>query len=194
MPARKLKFTQGAYYHIFNRGANRMPIFRKAENYEYVLRLIKKYREKYNIAVIAYSLMPNHYHLFVRQDGEHPAGQLAQQVFNSYSKAYNNAYDHSGTLFETRFKAILVESDPYLHHLCRYIHGNAVVAGIATSPELWPYTNYLEWIGARNGTLFERTFIDAHFQTIERYQTYLNDYLHGKGNAPKGFNDYLNSL
>ena len=73
MPARKLKFTQGAYYHIFNRGANRMPIFRKAENYEYVLRLIKKYREKYNIAVIAYSLMPNHYHLFVRQDGEHPA-------------------------------------------------------------------------------------------------------------------------
>ena len=114
MPARKLKFTQGAYYHIFNRGANRMPIFRKAENYEYVLRLIKKYREKYNIAVIAYSLMPNHYHLFVRQDGEHPAGQLAQQVFNSYSKAYNNAYDHS----EPSSKLALRQSSLKVTRIC----------------------------------------------------------------------------
>jgi putative transposase len=74
-------------------------------------------------------------------------GRLPQLVFNSYGKAYNKRYDHSGTLFEGRYKAKHVDSDCYLRHLCRYIHANPVKDGLVEHLEEWPYSNYLEWNG-----------------------------------------------
>ena len=65
--------------------------------------------------MIVYCLMPNHYHFLVRQNGENAAGLLPQRVFNSYTKAYNKRYKHSGTIFEGRYKAIPVEQEPYLN-------------------------------------------------------------------------------
>jgi len=70
MPRRKNKFTIGHYYHVYNRGANREHIFFNEENYLYLLKLVKKYCQKYQVAIIAYCLMPNHYHFLLRQDGE----------------------------------------------------------------------------------------------------------------------------
>lgn len=142
MPRREIQFVKRGYYHIYNRGAGRQSIFRGEDNYVYLLRLIKEVVADVQVTMVAYCLLPNHYHWLVRQDGETPAGQL----FNSYVKAFNKAYHRSGTLFEDRFKAIPVDTDEYLYDLCRYIHGNPVRHGIALSPDLWPYSNYLEWI------------------------------------------------
>ena len=103
---RRPHYLQGHYYHIYNRGTSKMSIFREADNYTHVLKRIKRYRNEFDLAVIAYCLLPNHYHFLVRQDGEQPAGLLPQRVFNSYSKAYNKRYDHSGTLFEGPYKVI----------------------------------------------------------------------------------------
>ncbi len=194
MPPRKIQFVQGAYYHIYNRGANRQSIFRSDENYKFCLRLMQQYRQALNISVIAYCLMPNHYHWLVRQDGEETAGLLPTRVFNSYSKAFNNAYKRSGTLFEDRFDAILVETDEYLHHLCRYIHMNPVKDGFAAAPELWPYSNYPEWIGLRNGLLIDQVFVHAHFPDPQRYQAFVLDYLNGRSTLPKGLQLYLENL
>ena len=194
MPPRKIQFVQGAYYHIYNRGANRQSIFRSDENYKFCLRLMQQYRQALNISVIAYCLMPNHYHWLVRQDGEATAGLLPTRVFNSYSKAFNNAYRRSGTLFEDRFDAILVETDEYLHHLCRYIHMNPVKDGFAAAPELWPYSNYPEWIGRRNGLLIDQVFVHAHFPDPQRYQAFVLDYLNGRSTLPKGLQLYLENL
>ena len=79
MPRRKLKFAQGNYYHIYNRGANRMSIFRNDDNYRLALQLMKKYCVKFNVTVIAYCLMPNHYHWLLRPDSDLPAGLLPQR-------------------------------------------------------------------------------------------------------------------
>jgi REP element-mobilizing transposase RayT len=62
MPYRGDVFTQGQYYHIYNRGAGKGQIFANEGNYLYLLRLVKEYAPKYGVAVIAYCLMPNHYH------------------------------------------------------------------------------------------------------------------------------------
>jgi REP element-mobilizing transposase RayT len=194
MPARRVQFAPGTYYHIYNRGANRSTIFRNGDNYEYVLRLIKDEIGKLKLAMIAYCLMPTHYHWFVRQDGEHPAGKLPQNVFNRYSKAFNNAYNHSGTLFETRYKAIVVESDEYIRHLCCYIHCNPVVANLAIAPELWPYSNYVDWIGKRNGALMDRPFIQTFFPDIQRYQQLISDHLQGQHPIPQGLKEHLSRL
>jgi len=194
MPAREIQFVQGAYYHLYNRGANRMTIFRHTQNYEFVLRRMKEYVAEFNLSIIAYCLMPNHYHWLVRQDGEHDAGLLPQRVFNSYTKAFNNTYGHTGTLFETRFKAKSIETDEYLRHLCRYIHANPVKDGIALSPDLWVYSNYQEWIGARPGTLVDRGFIQEFFPNIDQYKAFVADYLTGRNDMPKGLQTYLENL
>lgn len=194
MPKRRVQFTQGSYYHIYNRGADRRSIFRDTENYWFVLRLIKRYAASLQVSMIAYCLLPNHYHWLVRQDGEAPAGLLAQRVFNAYTKTYNNTYGRSGTLFEDRFKAIHVGSDTYLRHLCCYIHGNPVRHGLADAPEFWPYSNYLDWIGKRSGTLLDPDFVASQFGSIEQYQSRLHAHLTGQIRLPGGLQQYLAGL
>jgi putative transposase len=194
MPPRKVQFVQGHYYHIYNRGAGRQALFREDRNYQYLLKLLKECTAEENVSVISYCLMSNHYHWCLRQDGEQPVGNVPTRVWNSYTRAYNNAYGRTGTLFEGRFKAIQVDSDGYLRHLCRYIHANPVTAGFAAAPELWPYSNYLEWIEARNGTLVDRALVKQLFPSAQSYRDYVLAYLTGQAQMPQGPLDYLRRL
>lgn len=109
--------------------------------------------------------MPNHYHFLLRQLEQDPVGLCVQYMFNSYTKAVNNMYDRSGTLFEGPYRAIHVDEESYLTHLCRYIHRNPIEAGLVEELEVWPWSNYLEWIGKRNGTLYNETFVKTHFRS-----------------------------
>src|SRR5574340_609124 len=152
-------YQPGQYYHFYNRGRSRLNIFLEPENYIFVIQKIVNTTKKYNLTMIAYCLMPNHYHFLVRQDGNYPAGLLPQSVFNRYSKAFNLRYAHHGTLFESPYKVKPIEKDTHLLHLCRYIHGNPQKDGVVNQVDEWPFSNYLEWIGARNGTLFDPLFV-----------------------------------
>jgi putative transposase len=172
-----VSWQPGMYYHIYNRGAHQLRIFQEPTNYLFVMRKIKEHAKANQISMIAYSLMPTHYHFLVRQDGDKPAGNLPQSVFNSYSKAYNKMYSHSGTLFEGRFRAKVIQADSHLLHLCRYIHGNPVKAGLVADPAEWPYSNYREWIEARSSTLVDREFIKEQFSSLAEYKKFLFQYL-----------------
>ena len=181
------------YYHIYNRGANQTSIFHEATNYLFVLGKIREYARKNNIAVIAYCLMPTHYHILARQDGNEPAGNLPQLVFNSYTKAYNLKYFHSGTLFEGRFRAKPIQTKSHLLHLCRYIHGNPVKDGLVADPADWQYSNYLDWIGERKGSLVDRDFIESQFDTAEEYKKFLLQYLKSR-DLPDEVKKFLGDL
>ncbi|MEM7112931.1 MAG: transposase [Chloroflexota bacterium] len=175
MPRRKISFIQGHYYHIYNRGAGRQPIFRESENYLYLLRLLKRVLVDLQISMIAYCLLPNHYHWLVRQDGETAVNQLPKRVFGSYTQAFNKKYQRTGTLFEGPFKAKYVNNGAYLYQLCAYIHRNPVKHGLADSLEAWPFSNYPEWIGIRAGTLIDRNFILSHFPNGQQYEEFVRD-------------------
>ena len=194
MPARTITFDQHHYYHIYNRGVARQSIFREAENYIFLLRHLKQYARDLKLALIAYGLLPNHYHFLVRQDGEAKAGLLPQLAFNRYTKAFNKRYGHSGTLFEGRFKAKPVETEAYLLHLCRYIHANPVKHGLVRSPAEWPYSNYLEWLQERPGTLVDHDFVDAYFPDRADYATFVRDYLLDRTDLPVDIRAYLTEL
>ncbi len=117
--------------------------------------------------------MPNHYHFLVRQDGEETISRFVQALFNSYTKAFNRRFRRSGTLFEGPFRAVAVEDEGYLLRLCRYIHLNPVRARLAASPEGWPFSNYREWVGLRNGTLVDRAFVRKWFPAPEDYRRFV---------------------
>jgi putative transposase len=194
MPKRKLEFIQGGYYHIYNRGAGRQSIFRQDENYLYLLRLLRQVLIECQLTMIAYCLLPNHYHWLVRQDGATLVSTLPKRVFGSYTQAFNRKYKRTGTLFEGPYEAIQVASDEYLHHLCRYIHANPVRHGLAVSPDLWPYSNYLEWIEQRPGTLVDRALVKHHFPRPDDYTAYVQSYLTGQVKLPAGLHSYLENL
>jgi putative transposase len=172
-----LTWQTGMYYPIYNRGVSKSTLFREETNFLFTLKKIKEYSQANNISMIAYCLMPNHYHFLVRQDGEEPAGNLPQSVFNSYTKTYNKKYGTRGTLFEGRFHAKVIQTKSHLLHLCRYIHGNPVKDGLVVDPADWPYSNYLEWIGERDGNLVDRDFIENQCGNAEEYKKFLFEYL-----------------
>jgi putative transposase len=149
MAKRNIVFKKSRYYHVYNRGANRNKIFFAKENYLFLLKKLKEYSKKFNFAVIAYCLMPNHYHFLLRQDGDDPLNISIGFLFNSYSKAINKKYNKSGTLFEGHFKCVEVDDEKYLLELCRYIHRNPVDDKVTENIEEWVFSNYLEWTGER---------------------------------------------
>jgi REP element-mobilizing transposase RayT len=173
MARREIAFLPGQYYHVYNRGANREPIFQTKENYRFLLQRFREKLPSCRISVIAYCLMPNHYHFGLRQDGEVPVSDLMQAVFNSYTKAYNRAYTRSGTLFQGPFQAVAVEKYEYLLHLCRYIHRNPLEAGLVGHPIEWEFSNYREWMGRRDDGLTDREFMRENFPLPDEYEEFV---------------------
>ena len=163
----------GHYYHVYNRGCNRERIFANDGNYEFLLYRIKSFLPHYALTIIAYCLMPNHYHFLLRLAQDDTLSRFIQRLFNSYTQAFNKQQGRKGTLFEGRAKNILVNSDEYILHLCRYIHLNPVKAGLVTDPGAWPYSNYLEWIEQRGGILVDRAFVREYFPTAADHETFV---------------------
>ena len=173
MAKREIEYKKGGFYHAFNRGTNRQPIFQNDGNYIFLLKKVKKYKRICQISLIAYVLMPNHFHFLIRQDGDIPVSRFMQRVFNSYTKAFNKQQNRSGSLFEGPYKAKEVKADDYVIGLCRYIHLNPINAGLEKDLGSWPYTNVLEWLDRRNGDLIDKEFRSAFFQSAEEYEQFL---------------------
>lgn len=176
MARRTTIFRPNNYYHIYNRGVHYNNIFRNDADYKFLLKYIKKELKRCGITVIAYCLMDNHFHFILRQDGDVEISVFMQAVFNIYTKAFNTKYKLSGTLFESAFKSIHVDTNEYLLHLCRYIHRNPLEANMVVKPEQWHYSNYAEFIGKRNGTLVDHEFVKINFGSPEAYEDFVMNY------------------
>jgi putative transposase len=174
MPYRDDVFRRGQYYHLYNRGVGEDIIFFNPGNYEHCLRLLERYHGRYGATVIVYCLMPNHYHLLVRQESAEALSRFMGVLFNAYVQAVNRQQGRRGPLFEGRFRHVWVDREEYLIHLCRYIHLNPVQARLVKTPELWQYSNYLDWIGERPGTLADESFIRDHFGSPGSYRSFVN--------------------
>ena len=163
----------GHYYHVYNRGCNRQPIFANSGNYLFLLRRAKSFLADYPLSMIAYCLMPNHYHFLLCPEEDDVLSRFIQRLFNSYTQAFNKQQGRSGTLFEGRAKSVLVDTDEYVLHLCRYVHLNPVKAGLVAHPGEWSYSNYLEWVERRSGTLVDRVFVRQYFPTAADYEAFV---------------------
>jgi putative transposase len=163
----------GHYYHIYNRGCSREDIFANPGNYLFLLRRAKAFLKDYPLSMIAYCLTPNHYHFLLRPEEDGCLSSFIQRLFNSYTQAFNKQQGRSGTLFEGRAKSILVNTDEYVLHLCRYVHLNPLKAKLVTHLSEWPYSNYLEWTGQRNGVLIDQAFAQEYFPNARDYEAFV---------------------
>ena len=175
MPQRKTPWQSGNFYHIYNRGNNRQDIFFERENYIYFLRLLKEHLIKNAVDIVAYCLMPNHYHLLVYLRNE-TLSDAMKSLSLAYTKAINKRFNRSGVLFQGRFQSIHIQETEYLVNLSRYIHLNPVKAGIVNHPGEWEFSSYLEYAGLRPGTLPKIEYIKTQIESESIYQQFLLDH------------------
>lgn len=116
--------------------------------------------------------MPNHYHFLLVQESDIPVSKFINVLFNTYTQSINRWHNRKGTLFEGRFKHILVDDDTYLMQLCRYIHLNPVKAGLVQSPGNWPYSDYLKWVDVSQGQ-YQQTDWIMEFSSGEEYRQFV---------------------
>ena len=171
-----MKYEDEKYYHLYNRGANKNPIFFNPDNYLFCLKQFRKYKRQYEILIFAYCLMPNHYHLLISQKPGGSISQFIQTVFNSYTQAINKAFKRNGTLFQGRVKGIEVTTDEYAVRLCRYIHNNPVAAKLSVVPEDWKYSDYRAWIELDVNNLSTFSLRDGYFRNSNNYKRFMEEY------------------
>lgn len=137
----------GAWYHVMNRGAGYRTIFLDDTHRELFLALLADVHERFGVAIHAYCLMDNHYHLLV-QTPEGNLGRAMRHLNGVYTQRINRSAKSDGPLFRGRYKAILVEADSYLLQVSRYIHRNPLEAGqVPTSLIRYPWSSYPAYVG-----------------------------------------------
>ena len=117
-------FESGTYYHVYNRGNRKQQIFLSDRDYERFLGKVLEYKKKFLINILAFCLMPNHFHFLLQQLTLNAISRFFSDLCNSHSRYFNVKYETVGSLFQGRFKAKRVDKDEYLIHLSRYIHLN----------------------------------------------------------------------
>ncbi|EKD85329.1 MAG: hypothetical protein ACD_38C00042G0001 [uncultured bacterium] len=146
MPRTARITAPGLYYHIFNRGINRMVIFRKGADYLRFLQKLAVSRTRFDWIIYSYCLLPNHYHLQVKAREDHLA-KILSSLQASHSGYFNRKYKRTGSVLQGRFRSIIVQKEPYHLQLSKYIHLNPVKAKLVNVPADYPYSSYSEIIG-----------------------------------------------
>jgi len=124
----------GTCYHVTNRGNNRAQVFHSDEDYDSFISLMIEANERIEIRILAYCLMPNHFHfaLWPRED-DHLAKWM-HWLTTSHLRRYHKLYRHSGHVWQGRFKAFPIQEDDHLLWVMRYVERNPVRGGLLFLP------------------------------------------------------------
>jgi len=140
--ARPLRIEyEGAYYHVLSRGNKLQAIFLSDQDRYTFLKTLGRMSERFEVDIIAFVLLNNHYHLLLRTN--HPnLSKSMQWLGTTYTTIFNLNHSQKGHLFQGRFKSILVENEPYLMQLSYYIHRNPLRAGMVQRLIEFPWSSY----------------------------------------------------
>lgn len=164
------------YFHLYNRGNNNQNIFLDNADYEFFILKVKQniYPDKTlqrmrplpqgSFSLLSYCLMPNHFHLLLRQNNKYAAQQLLLRICTSYSKYFNKKYNGVGHVFQDRFKQITIDDDSQLLWLHAYINLNPVLDNITDNPKKYKWSSYNEVVSAEKGLLCDLNFINSQFK------------------------------
>jgi len=142
MPRQPRYFVPDIPQHVIQRGVDRQAVFFESDDYELYLRSLGEAARRYECQIHAYVLMINHTHLLVTPGCERSVPLVMQAMGRSYVQTLNKKYNRTGTLWQGRYKASLVQDDGYLLACHKYIELNPVRAGLVFSPADYPYSSF----------------------------------------------------
>lgn len=142
MPRKPRYYLAGVPCHVIQRGHNREICFSAPEDFRYYLQCLREACLGYGAKVHAYVLMTNHVHLLITPDEQDSISRVLQSVGRRYVQYVNVSYRRSGTLWEGRHKASLIDTEQYLMSCYRYIELNPVRAGMVSRPGDYPWSSY----------------------------------------------------
>ncbi|OGM26095.1 hypothetical protein A3D01_05020 [Candidatus Woesebacteria bacterium RIFCSPHIGHO2_02_FULL_39_13] len=203
-------YIKGGYYHIYNRGVEKRIIYQDEQDYKVFLSYLKysllplpkpeeiktifilkglpfkgipRMPKNFNgkIELITYCLMPNHFHLLLKQIENRTLESFMTSIITRYSMYFNKKYDRVGSLFQGPYKAVLITEDNYLLHLSRYIHLNPSEYKDRLASEYSSYADYLglrktRWIKPDVVLNFFNKPVAQEFIKINNYKDFVEKY------------------
>jgi putative transposase len=136
------QFVPGYPTHLVHRGNNRQKIFHSETDYRFLWTCTKEASEEFQVAVNSYVFMANHIHLLLTPGDPTAISRMLHSASRRYAGFFNARYQRTGTLWEGRFHASLVQSDHYLLACHRYIDLNPVRAGIVSHPAAYGWSSH----------------------------------------------------
>lgn len=203
-------FVENGYYHIYNRGVEKRTIYKDDSDYSVFLsylkyalseppnpekykktftlqgspfkgvpRLPKNFKEK--IDLFAFCLMPNHFHLLIKQKTNNALTSFMMSLITRYSMYFNKKYDRVGSLFQGIYRAVLITDEKYLLHLSRYIHLNP---SELTKDLTSAYSSYADYLDLKNTKWLKKDIIlkqfdkrvSVEFKKINSYRDFVEKY------------------
>lgn len=139
MPRRPRVSTGNYVYHVLNRAVGRSTLFETEGDYQAYLRVVEEAREQVAMRLLAYCLMPNHWHLVLwpRNDGD--LSEYMRWLTVTHTQRWHAAHGTSGTgaLYQGRFKSFPVQADDHFYTVCRYVERNALRSKLVRKAENW---------------------------------------------------------
>ena len=169
-------FYKDTFHHLYNRGAYQHEIFIDKNDCEYFLRKLLEYKEKWEVRILCYCLMPNHYHLFVQQTTtDKTISQFISELSNAFTKGINMKYKRKGVLFESKAKSKWIEDETYFKWIVKYILDNPVKAGLAKQVIDYEFSSAKELFGRIDKTLTDVNLLKTYFDSEDSMQKFLLD-------------------
>jgi putative transposase len=149
----------GHPHHIVQRGHNRQMVFAHADDFARYLDDLRELKNVFDVKVFAFCLMTNHVHLLLAPSSTEGLAKLMKTLAARMTRYRNKLEGRSGTLWESRYKSSVVQSDRYLLACCRYIELNPVRAGMVERVEDYRWSSF----GLRFTTSAQDDWLDVHY-------------------------------
>ena len=214
--SRTLVFSQNEFYHIYNRGTEKRIIFSIKADYERFIALLYLCNGIENIHlnnlprlslaerllsdqtdpivnIVAYCLMPNHFHLMLQERVDKGISRFMQKVITGYTMYFNKRNERTGVLFQGKFKATHANQDNYLKYLISYIHLNPIKLtdsrwkekGIEDKKRAenflnqYPHASYLDYCGKKRleEKIINKEALPEYFSSVNNFKTITRDWL-----------------
>lgn len=200
----RAQLTEGEYYHIYNRGVEKRSIFlHDQDRWRFLTLLIilqgdstvpqvnrfvsnvqrwrldteffEEIEKNRTIELVSFCLMPNHFHLILRQLKEGGISKFMQRLSDSYTKYFNIKYDRTGHLFGGKFQSVHIDEDKYLNYLSAYIHLNPRGLKPWFSKEIdFPWSSFQDFCNEnRLGVFLSPSIILDQFDNKKEYQSFV---------------------
>lgn len=196
MPYRAIPFVNGEFYHLYTRGVEKQETFSGQRDYSHFVEALFYYHiqdpkpkfsthrrtkvfpidcSKRIAEIVCYCLMPNHFHLLIKQVRDGGISELMRKLLLSATKYRNTKHNHQGSLFQVPFKAVHIETDAQLIHVSRYIHLNPLVSLLVKDLKFYPWSSYLDYTGIHNNPAVKKEEILNFFKSPKDYNASLQE-------------------